>query len=218
MENQNLNPAEKNNQPSFESLDPKKEKKQNQFKEFGQFVWEMLKIVIIAFAIIIPIRYYVVQPFYVKGASMEPNFYDHEYLIIDEISYRFNQPARGDIVVFEYPRNPQDYFIKRIIGLPGETIEIKNNQIIITNQEYPNGFVLDESLYLDQDTRTQGDKLVELAEDEYYVLGDNRSSSLDSRAFGPIKRQSIIGKTWLRGWPFDRFKVFSSPEYQALNN
>lgn len=179
----------------------------------GQFIWETVKIVIISLIIILPIRYYVIQPFYVKGASMEPNFYDHEYLIINEISYRFEEPTRGDIVVFHYPKSPADFFIKRIIGLPGEKVRIKNNSIVIYNDKNPDGFVLNESEYLEAGTLTNGDLEVYLEEDEYYVLGDNRVSSLDSRSFGPIKRDDIIGKTWLRGWPFDRIKIFERPEY-----
>jgi signal peptidase I len=84
-------------------------------------IWEFLKIVIVSLLIILPIRYFIIQPFYVKGASMEPNFHDREYLIIDEISYRFNEPQRGQVIVFRYPNNPQEYFIKRVIGLPGDT-------------------------------------------------------------------------------------------------
>ena len=96
------------------------------FKNFLSFVFELIKIVVISLVIIIPVRYFLIQPFYVKGASMEPNFYDHEYLIIDEITYRFNEPQRGDIIVFRYPRNPQEYFIKRLIAMPGEEVQIKD--------------------------------------------------------------------------------------------
>ncbi|HLD69247.1 MAG TPA: signal peptidase I, partial [Candidatus Omnitrophota bacterium] len=97
------------NQPSSEGW----------FGSLKSFIWETVKVVVISLAIIIPVRYFLIQPFYVKGASMEPNFYDQEYLIIDEISYRFREPQRGEIVVFRYPRDPASFFIKRIIGLPG---------------------------------------------------------------------------------------------------
>ena len=183
-------------------------------RNFFSFTFELVKIIVISLVIIIPIRYYLIQPFYVKGASMEPNFMDHEYLIIDEISYRFNEPKRGDIVVFRYPRDPQEYFIKRLIGLPSETIQIKDGDVFIYNLEYPEGVKLEED-YLPPGTRTQGfteEKLV-LGTKEFYVLGDNRNSSKDSRSFGPVNRSFVTGKVLLRGWPFDRIKLFDSPEY-----
>lgn len=163
-------------------------------------------------AIIIPVRYFLIQPFYVKGASMEPNFFDHEYLIIDEISYRFSEPERGDILVFHYPNEPKNYFIKRLVGLPGETVEVANGQVKIYNDEYPNGIVLDESKYLN-DSYTAQTRRDTLKTDEYFVLGDNRASSLDSRFFGPIQEYEVVGRVWVRGWPLDRWKVFNNPDY-----
>jgi len=183
-------------------------------KSFFGFVFELIKIVVISLVIIIPVRYFLVQPFYVKGASMEPNFYDHEYLIIDEITYRFQEPQRGDIVVFRYPRNPQEYFIKRLIGMPGEDVRIKDGEVIVFNDKHEDGVVLDED-YLPKKVKTYGfsEEKVELGEDEYFVLGDNRNSSKDSRSFGPVDRSFITGKVLLRGWPFDRIKLFEAPEY-----
>jgi len=175
------------------------------------FILEIIQVVVIALLIIVPIRVFLIQPFYVKGASMEPNFYDHEYLIINEIGYRIGEPDRGDIVVFKYPDDPEEYFIKRIIGLPNETVEITDGKIIIYNQAYPEGTILDEE-YLN-DVYTAGEKKVTLRHDEYYVLGDNRGSSLDSRIIGPVNEDYIIGKVWLRGWPIDKLKVFKNPEY-----
>src|SRR4030042_4602587 len=122
-------------------------------KTVGEFVIEIIKVVIISLAIIIPVRYFLIQPFYVKGASMEPNFHDHEYLIINEISYRFSEPQRGDIVVFRYPKDPSQYFIKRIIGLPGEKIKIKDNKVYIYNEKYPNGLELNEEVYLTEEEK-----------------------------------------------------------------
>ncbi|MDD5031693.1 MAG: signal peptidase I [Patescibacteria group bacterium] len=184
-------------------------------KGFFSFVFELVKIIVISLVIIIPIRYFLVQPFYVKGASMEPNFYDHEYLIIDEISYRFGDPERGDIIVFRYPKNPQEYFIKRIIGLPGERIQIKEGQVYIFKNEVSDGFILDES-YLESGTKTYSlaEDIISLGEEEYFVLGDNRNSSKDSRSFGPVNRSFITGQVVLRGWPFSRISLFRLPEYQ----
>lgn len=183
-------------------------------KDFFTFVFELTKIVVISLVIIIPVRYFLIQPFYVKGASMEPNFYDKEYLIIDEISYRFNEPERGDIIVFRYPRNPQEYFIKRLIGLPGEEVLIEDGEVKIFNDEFPEGTVLQED-YLPEDRKTYGiskEKVI-LGDNEYFVLGDNRNQSKDSRVFGPVNESFLIGKVLLRGFPFDRLHVFDTPIY-----
>lgn len=175
------------------------------------FILEVIQVVSISAAIIIPIRYFLIQPFYVKGASMEPNFYDHEYLIIDELSYRLRDPQRGEIVVFRYPRDPKQFFIKRVIGLPGETIEISNGKITLYTQEHPNGFALEEDYIVHE--RTDGKLRTTLGGNEYFLLGDNRDESLDSRAFGAVKRAGIIGRVWIRGLPFSRLGTFESPEY-----
>lgn len=181
----------------------------------GRFVVELVEIVVISLAIILPIRYFLIQPFYVKGASMEPTFDDHEYLIIDEISYRFEAPSRGDVVVFRYPLDPKQYFIKRIVGLPGEVVTVKDNRVLVKGPGDAEARVLDESAYLAPGTETAGDRTVALGPDEYFVLGDNRRSSLDGRAFGALPRAFIIGRVWIRGWPFDRVTVFGREAYPA---
>ena len=185
--------------------------KKPKWQAISEFIWEMVRVAIISLAIILPVRYFLIQPFYVKGASMEPNFYDHEYLIIDEISYRFNEPQRGDIVVFKYPKDQKQYFIKRVIGRPGEKVKIQDNGV------YVNGTKLNET-YLPPSIETvlplRGYGDITLGPDEYFLLGDNRGESLDSRIFGPVKQELIIGRTWIRGWPFNRITVFNAPEYK----
>jgi signal peptidase I len=172
------------------------------FKKAFVFLWEALKIVVVSLAIIIPIRYFLIQPFFVRGASMLPNFDNGEYLVINEIGYRFETPQRGQVIIFKYPLNPSQYYIKRIIGLPGETVEIKNGRVFIQ------GAVLDESDYLPEGRATSGNLKVELGQKEYFVLGDNRSASSDSRQWGILPRENIIGFVWIRAWPFDTFEVF----------
>lgn len=177
------------------------------------FFIELIKIVVIALAIIIPIRYFLFQPFYVRGASMEPTFQDSEYLIIDEITYRFSDPERGDVVVVRNPQHESEFFIKRIIALPGETISVEDGVVIIFNDTNLDGLLLKE-MYLGEGVKTSGTINVKLDEDEYYILGDNRTVSLDSRAFGPLEEQYLVGRAWLRVWPFDRFQHFVTPDYQ----
>lgn len=185
-------------------------------RAFGVYILEVIRIVVVALAIIIPIRYFLVQPFYVKGASMEPNFEDHEYLIIDELSYRFRLPQRGDIVVFRYPYDPSQFFIKRVIGLSGERVEVRNGTIRIANADHPNGFVLLEP-YLTPGVATPGDRRIVLGPAEYFVLGDNRRASFDSKDFGPIPRRSIVGRAWLRGWPITKLQLFNAPQYELMS-
>lgn len=184
-------------------------------KSGWSFLLEVGKVVIISLAIITIVKNFLFQPFYVKGASMEPTFFDREYLIINEISYRFHAPERGDIVVLRYPRDPSQFFIKRVIGLPGEKIDIQNGAVMIYNNEQPEGFLLNESLYLELDVRTTGSGPIQLTADQYFVLGDNRPASLDSRSasLGPVDRSAIIGRAWFRLWPLQRFTVFETQPY-----
>lgn len=171
------------------------------------FIWETVKIVIISLAIIVPIRYFLFQPFFVRGASMEPNFEDGEYLIIDEISYRLHEPKRGDTVIFRYPKDPSQFYIKRVIAVPKEVIKIEDGKITIFNAENPKGFVLDEPYLSEENKFTLGNLEISLDENDYFVLGDNRRASSDSRAWGTVPRHYIIGRAWLRAWPFNRVGI-----------
>lgn len=179
-------------------------------RNFFLFLLEIFQIVILALVIVIPIRYFIFQPFIVKGQSMEPNFENGDYLIVDEISMRIKDFERGDVVVFKNPLNPSQRFIKRIIGLPGETVKIeKGNITIIKGNE---NFVLKEP-YLQHSWESR-DQEVRLGTDEYFVLGDNRNFSFDSREFGPIHKKYIIGKVILRLWPFSLEKIrIETPTY-----
>lgn len=180
-------------------------------KRLAVFFIEFVQVVLISMAIILPVRYFLIKPFYVKGESMEPNFFEHEYLIIDELGYRFHEPQRGDVVVFKHPNNKDEALIKRVIGMPGETVEISDGKIRLYNTEQPNGIVLEEA-YLNQEF-TSASVAVTLKPGEYFMLGDNREKSLDSRYFGPVDRSLVIGRVWLRGFPFDRWKRFESITY-----
>ncbi len=176
------------------------------------FFWEILKVVVLALVIVLPIRYFIFQPFVVRGESMEPNFHNGDYLIIDEISYRFKDPQRGEVVVFRYPGNPSDKFIKRIIALPEEEVEFKDNQIVITD-EFDQKTILNESDYLQVDVNFTTDQRIILGEDEYLVLGDNRLHSFDSRNWGSLPRENIIGRVILRIFPPRAMASFLAPQY-----
>ncbi|MDB4939652.1 MAG: signal peptidase signal peptidase [Candidatus Doudnabacteria bacterium] len=205
---------ENQQQPLPPEVNENQPKQNRNFSEMGTFVVDLIKVLLIALVIILPVRYYVAQPFIVSGSSMEPTFYTGEYLIIDELTYHISAPQRGDVIVFKYPKDNTQYFIKRIIGLPGETVKIQENKVIIINAQNPQGFVLDEK-YLPagdttfpygQDTRTLGST-------EYFVLGDNRLASSDSRFWGPVPTNDIVGKVFVRAFPFQTFKKFNHVEY-----
>ena len=185
------------------------------FKESGSFIWETAKVVALSLLIILPIRYFIMQPFFVRGESMNPSFNDKDYLIIDEISYRVGEPKRGEVVVFRFPQDPSQYYIKRIIGTPEETVEIANGSVVIYNRENPAGFTLAET-YLNE--TTPGDIKIKLDEREYFVLGDNRDSSSDSRRWGPLYRHLIIGRAWFRVWPLDSAHAIAAPVYMINNS
>ncbi len=173
-----------------------------------KIIWENLEVMLIALLIVIPIRVFVIQPFIVYGSSMEPNFYSRDYLIIDEISYRFRSPLRYEVIVFKAPNQPSHYYIKRIIGLPNEKIEIKDNKIVITDVKGET-FELEEKYLKGENVNTSGSLSLELGSNQYFVLGDNRSASYDSRNWGPLNKDLIIGRVWLRLWPYNRIMAFS---------
>lgn len=180
--------------------------------KIASFFLELIKIALLAGLTIGLVRYFLFKPFYVKGQSMEPNFFEHDYLIIDEISYRFRVPQRGEIIVFRSPVN-EDYYLKRVVGLPGERVKVEDNKIVIFNLENPQGLVVEEP-YLEE--ATGGAVNLTLGSDQYFVMGDNRDASYDSRRFGPVEKEAIVGRVWLRGWPFNRLSIFSSsPSYNV---
>lgn len=178
----------------------------------GSFLWELIRIVVIAFVIMVVFRIFVAEPFVVSGSSMVPNFHNKEYLVVDKLSYRFNEPVRGDVVVFKYPKDTSQYFIKRIIGLPNEKVQIDGGRVKVFNDQYPDGIVIEEP-YLPSDDATFGKSdIVSLGSSEYYVLGDNRLASSDSRVWGILPEQNIVGRAWLRAFPLSEFGLPTFPD------
>ncbi|MBP6884189.1 MAG: signal peptidase I [Candidatus Pacebacteria bacterium] len=170
-------------------------------KSKKQSTWELLRFGLIALIAVLGIRTFVVQPFIVSGSSMVPTFEDGQYLIIDEISYNLSKPQRDDVIVFKYPKDPSKFFIKRIIGLPNETVDIKNGEIIITNADNKEGFKLEEPYVKNI---TNGNTHFELKDGEYFVMGDNRPNSSDSRYWGALNENLVVGKVLLRLWPINK--------------
>lgn len=166
------------------------------------FFTETVRFAIIALCIVFVVRLFVAQPFIVSGASMEETFLTGEYLIVDQISYRFEEPARGDVIIFKYPKDPSKFFIKRIIGLPGDTVRISGDTVSITNDAHPDGTILEEPYVASM--RENGLSSVTLGDEEYFVMGDNRDASSDSRVWGTLPRENIIGRAYVRLFPLSR--------------
>jgi len=166
--------------------------------------WELLRFAIIALAIVIPVRLFIAEPFVVSGSSMVPTFSDGDYLIVDKVSYVLTDLKRDDVVVFKYPNDPKKFFIKRVIALPNETIDIKGSEITITNEEHKDGFNLDQPFVKNI---SNGNTHYELKSDEYFVMGDNRPASSDSRSWGPLRREFITGKAFLRLLPIKNIDI-----------
>lgn len=181
-------------------------------------IWGLAKVFVISAVIILPIRAYVAQPFFVRGESMVPNFHDGEYLVIDELSYNLGirSPRRGDVIVFRYPKDPSQFYIKRIIGLPGERVTISNDKIVVMNNDYPRGLQLNEGQYLPTTDITSGNTDTTLGKGEYFVLGDNREHSSDSRFWGTVPRSLIVGRAWLRLFPINEASAFETPKYGGI--
>lgn len=180
------------------------------FKKFFLFVFEWIKIIVIALVIVAPIRLLIFQPFIVKGQSMEPTLHQNDYLIIDQLTYRFKVPQRFDILVFKYPQNPSQFYVKRIVGLPGEKISIKNGKIYIYNNTFPEGFLLQEDKFLPNDLTSAIDSNNDfiLKSGQYFVMGDNRTRSFDSRYWGAVDKSLIIGRVLFRIWPLNQAQAY----------
>lgn len=185
-------------------------------RRFFASLLEVIEVTVVALGAVYLIRTFLVQPFLVSGHSMEPNFASGDYLLVDQVTYRLREPRRGEVVVFSYPRDKSTYFIKRVIGLPGERLEIKDGKITVWNGDHPDGFTLNES-YLPSGAAAffRSDRETEfvLGPGEYLVLGDNRRFSFDSRDWGTLPAEDIIGLARLRLWPPKGLTVFAAPTY-----
>jgi signal peptidase I len=191
------------NNPQQSSAPSREQNRAPEKKE--NILTEIIRFSLIALLIVLPIRMFVAQPFIVSGASMETTFSTGEYLIVDQLTYHFENPKRGDVIIFRYPKDPSKFFIKRIIGIPGDTVRIEGRAVTIINAENPEGFVLDEDYILDMRPTTT---LTEsLGEGEYFVMGDNRDASSDSRAWGVLQRDKIVGRAFLRLFPMSEIGV-----------
>ena len=181
-------------------------------KFFSSFL-EIVEIVVIAIVAVFLVRTFLVQPFLVSGTSMSPTFLNGDYVLVDELTYHLRPPERGEVIVFHDPEDYSTYFIKRIIGLPGERVTIASGTVTIYNTAHPSGFVLNEP-YLPAGTVTSGDETFNLSSSSYLMLGDNRSVSYDSRSWGALPAKNIVGLVRVRLWPLNAMTFFEAPTYQ----
>jgi signal peptidase I len=181
-------------------------------KKLSSFFLDVLEVFVFAIAIFLFVYLLVLQPHKIKGASMEPNFPDGEYLLTDKLSYRFGEPERGDVVVFEAPRTDGEEFIKRIIGLPSETVSIMDGKIYINNQKLQETYLSTTLLTGSGSFLTEGKKIV-VPDEKYFVLGDNRSASSDSRMWGFVSKDKITGRAFVIYWPPPEVGLIQAAEY-----
>lgn len=193
----------------------------NPAKDFFAFMLDLGKTAAIVFVIAFLLRYFAVQPYIVDGDSMKPTYQNREYLLAEKISYLIGEPKRGDVIVFNYPKNPRINYIKRIVGLPNETVKIVDSVVTIINDQNPNGFVLTED-YLPPDYKTltsdeDGTFEKKIGNNEYFVMGDNREHSSDSREWGVLPKNLIVGRSWVTLLPLDRTSTHKGITYPNGN-
>ena len=195
----------------IESLDENEQK-----PSVNSFLWELVRVILVAIVLMFAVRIFVAEPFVVSGSSMVPNFHNREYLVVDKISYRFHEPSRGDVIVFRYPKDTTQYFIKRIVGLPGEKVKIDNGRVKIFNNQNPDGAYIDEPYLTSNDITFGKEDIVTLGSDEYYAMGDNRLGSSDSRVWGILPKHDIIGHAWFRAFPISAFGFPTFPDLKFV--
>lgn len=189
----------------------------NLFKKLANLFLDFVQTIVLGLSLFVVVYLFLLQPHQVKGLSMMPSFQNSEMLLTDKVSYRFGSPSRGDVVIFRAPPSEpcadiECEYIKRLIGLPGEKIKIENGAVLV------NGVKLMEPYLSPNAKTTEGHYLEDgiekmIPEGNYLFLGDNREHSRDGREFGPIPKESLVGKAWLRYWPFDRFSALKGISY-----
>jgi signal peptidase I len=189
----------------------------NVLTSLGEFFLDIVETVVIALSIFLVVYLFFMQPHQVNGQSMVPNFQSGEYVLTDKVSYRIGDPQQGDIVVFHAPeaancpKGTGCDFIKRILAVPGDTVEVRDNSIIVNGKALPEPYIPEDFQTL-AGAYTKG-RTITLGEDEYFACGDNRPYSSDSRAWGPIKKSDIVGRAFVRYWPLSKAGMLPKTTY-----
>ena len=192
------------------------EKSKNIFVAIGKsiinFFMDFLETIVVALSVFVVVYLFLVQPHEVKGSSMEPNFHDSEYILTDKISYRFVEPKRGDVIIFKAPRNPDVDYIKRVIGLPGDKVKVEAGYVYVNGKKLNEYYLKDNTLLFAGSFMQEGVEIT-VPDGQYFVMGDNRPHSSDSREFGTIEQKSIIGRAVVRYWPIPEIGVIPAIKY-----
>lgn len=187
------------------------------FRSIGVFILDMIETLVMALAVFVIVYLFLFQPHQVRGSSMYPNFHDGEYILTDKISYRLGEPKRGDVIVFRAPRNEEYDYIKRVVGLSGDTIRIDGGRVYLNNSPLNEDY-LPKDYITNMGGFVKAGQVLTVPKEQYFVLGDNRSHSSDSREWGFVPRENIIGKAWFRYWPPERFGKIKEVEYSSLTS
>lgn len=198
---------------SKEEEDPQEKSPRSPAKRTVFAIIDFIKTTIIVVFLALIIRLFVVQPFIVEGQSMLPTFSNNDYLITEKISYSIRSPERGEIVIFHPPDNPSINYIKRLVGLPGDSIEVKDQSVYVNTQKINEPYLTSN----EQTNVATKDFTLTLKSGEYFVLGDNRNHSRDSREIGPIPYSSIVSRVWVRLLPVDNVRAFAAIDYEGIN-
>ncbi len=178
--------------------------------------FDFLQGIVVILAIMVMIYLFIMSPQEVSGSSMEGNFHNGEFILTNKIEYKFTDPKRGDVVIFKSPGNPDIDYIKRIIAKPGETVEIKNNAYYVNDTKLKEPY-LSPDVYMFGGSFLHENQVYTVPAGEYFVSGDNRPHSSDSREFGPIAKEAFIGEAILRYWPFSEAGIIKHPGYSIGN-
>jgi len=184
------------------------------FNRLGTFFLDILEVIVFAVGIFFFVYLLIMRPHKIKGQSMQPNFPDSEYLLTEKVTYYLNNPARGDVVVLTPPPSVSttDEFIKRVIGLPGERVMVKNGHVFINDKQIHESYLASTVYTNPGDFLAEGQEYI-VPDGEYFVMGDNRPNSSDSRYWGPITKSEMTGRAWIVYWPIDRTGVVQKPSY-----
>lgn len=174
--------------------------------------FDFLQGIVVVLAIMVMIYLFVMSPQEINGASMEPNFHNGEYILTNKIEYKLMDPKRGDVVIFKSPRNKDIDYIKRVIGLPGETVGLYNSHIVVNGKQLGELYLAPDVYIFGGSYLREGSEVI-IPPGKYFVMGDNRPHSSDSREFGPIPKEDFIGKAILRYWPFTKTGIIKRPSY-----